>query len=90
MLVHTASRMLVSARGRWNTVSQFAVAVLQLTVTCMLACIPTSHTQAKEYLPPKKQFLITRNVPCHKRVAAIGLYFSMNKPWACSWEFRSS
>ena len=27
---------------------------------------------AKEYLPKNKQYLITRNVPCHKRVAAIG------------------
>ena len=29
-------------------------------------------TKAKEYLPKNKQFLITRNVPCHRRVAAIG------------------
>ena len=66
----------MSARARWSTVLLFAVAVLMLMLT--VACIPSSHIQAKEYLPKNKQFLITRNVPCHKRVAAIGLSLSLS------------
>ena len=72
---HREQEMLVSARARWSTVLLFAVAVLMLMLT--VACIPSSHIQAKEYLPKNKQFLITRNVPCHKRVAAIGLSLSL-------------
>ena len=30
------------------------------------------NTRAKTYLPADKQFLITRNVPCHRRCKQVG------------------
>ena len=66
---------------RWLLQPRVCVLTRVCLCVCVCVCVRSAGdpANAKPYLPPAKQFLVTRGVPCERRVAALETGYAAEK-----------